>query len=500
MDLILIPFRDLLKYKIVSLVNTGDKNGDTAFTTFYIACISFILSKEIWVSIYNWLYYYYCIWYIKRHPHIKTTKIKKIIELIGRSGNESIFNINMQNPDLVKKFVHYVLLNTVHASSVHASSLCVIIKGECYFRTSSSGSLYSLAESTIPNLNSFLATFFAVFMSVFTYDGKIIWALYTPNCVSLCYQDKTTLDLLINTIENCNIKSATPVEKTQTMVKFLDGKTPPCPIYPDRNFDSYVSKHKSIIINHLDDMKVSLSGKSKFNGMGSYNFGMILHGKPGTGKTSIVKSVCNYLGRDALVVNMRNIKTCQEFEGIFQNYLNFVYILDEFDCVQGTISRDVDNDTLSNDSEKMKMLDEKYMKLLGLQSTENKETLNITKELELINKEIQTIKNKLTIDTMLTVLDGVVEMRGRVIIATTNYIDRIDSALIREGRFDLKIKLEEFNNQEIRDMLKLMYPEEDMSYLEDKIFKETYTPVQLISLSHRLRDFQCVVDELTVKN
>ena len=148
----------------------------------------------------------------------------------------------------------------------------------------------------------------------------------------------------------------------------------------------------------------------------------------------------------------------------------------------------------------MKMLDEKYMKLLGLQSTENKETLNITKELELINKEIQTIKNKLTIDTMLTVLDGVVEMRGRVIIATTNYIDRIDSALIREGRFDLKIKLEEFNNQEIRDMLKLMYPEEDMSYLEDKIFKETYTPVQLISLSHRLREFQCVVDELTVKN
>ena len=42
-------------------------------------------------------------------------------------------------------------------------------------------------------------------------------------------------------------------------------------------------------------------------------------------------------------------------------------------------------------------------------------------------------KNKLTLATLLEVLDGVMEMEGRMLVITTNYPEKLDKALIRPG-------------------------------------------------------------------
>jgi cell division protease FtsH len=47
-----------------------------------------------------------------------------------------------------------------------------------------------------------------------------------------------------------------------------------------------------------------------------------------------------------------------------------------------------------------------------------------------------------TINQLLTELDGFEENTNIVVIGATNRIDLVDSALIRAGRFDLKIRLE----------------------------------------------------------
>ena len=136
MDLLLIPFRDLLKYKIISSINTGDKNGDTAFTTFCIACVSFILSKEIWSTIYNWLYRYYCIWYIKRHPHIKTTENVAMINVIGKKPDCPYITITIAKGYqsslpaeflTIKNVIHYILTETMY----NHSSVSVV-NGKCF--------------------------------------------------------------------------------------------------------------------------------------------------------------------------------------------------------------------------------------------------------------------------------------------------------------------------------------------------------------------------------
>ena len=48
--------------------------------------------------------------------------------------------------------------------------------------------------------------------------------------------------------------------------------------------------------------------------------------------------------------------------------------------------------------------------------------------------------HRLTLATLLEVLDGVMEMDGRMLVITTNYPDRLDKALIRPGRIDMKVK------------------------------------------------------------
>jgi SpoVK/Ycf46/Vps4 family AAA+-type ATPase len=87
---------------------------------------------------------------------------------------------------------------------------------------------------------------------------------------------------------------------------------------------------------------------------------------------------------------------------------------------------------------------------------------------------------------MLTFLDGTIETRNRVIIANTNHIEKIDPALLREGRFDIKICLNYFTDFEIKELLQIMYGAEN----HDKIYSFTYqsgvyTPVKILNIAQQ---------------
>jgi chaperone BCS1 len=46
-----------------------------------------------------------------------------------------------------------------------------------------------------------------------------------------------------------------------------------------------------------------------------------------------------------------------------------------------------------------------------------------------------------SLSALLNVLDGVGSQEGRVLIMTTNHAERLDAALIRLGRVDMKLEL-----------------------------------------------------------
>ncbi|RFU24817.1 hypothetical protein B7463_g11525, partial [Scytalidium lignicola] len=55
----------------------------------------------------------------------------------------------------------------------------------------------------------------------------------------------------------------------------------------------------------------------------------------------------------------------------------------------------------------------------------------------------QEQKKGISFSGLINVLDGVSSVEGRVLVMTTNYLDRLDEALVRAGRIDYKV---EFTN------------------------------------------------------
>lgn len=67
------------------------------------------------------------------------------------------------------------------------------------------------------------------------------------------------------------------------------------------------------------------------------------------------------------------------------------------------------------------------------------------------------LENAITISGLLNAIDGVASAEGRVLIMTTNYPDKLDDALVRPGRVDMKIGFDLASKQQIRELFLRMY-------------------------------------------
>merc|ERR1719204_983137 len=67
--------------------------------------------------------------------------------------------------------------------------------------------------------------------------------------------------------------------------------------------------------------------------------------------------------------------------------------------------------------------------------------------------------NPLTFTGLLNAVDGIGEHRGTIFIMTTNFIDRLDSALIRAGRVDMKVEFKHATDYQLSEYFKWFYDE-----------------------------------------
>lgn len=68
--------------------------------------------------------------------------------------------------------------------------------------------------------------------------------------------------------------------------------------------------------------------------------------------------------------------------------------------------------------------------------------------------------NRLTFSGLLNAIDGVTSTEGRIVFMTTNYIDRLDPALIRPGRVDNIQYLGHCTGHQLTEMFRKFYPEQ----------------------------------------
>eukprot|EP00914_Ancora_sagittata_P032364 GHVO01065511.1.p1 GENE.GHVO01065511.1~~GHVO01065511.1.p1 ORF type:complete len:228 (+),score=34.77 GHVO01065511.1:931-1614(+) len=82
---------------------------------------------------------------------------------------------------------------------------------------------------------------------------------------------------------------------------------------------------------------------------------------------------------------------------------------------------------------------------------------------------------------LLNLLDGLIESPGRIIVMTTNHVDRLDPALIRPGRVDVKIEFQKSSRRITKQIISHFYEvDEDTWTLPSIIKDEMFTPAEIV--------------------
>ena len=199
----------------------------------------------------------------------------------------------------------------------------------------------------------------------------------------------------------------------------------------ERSIDTlfYKDDIKEEIINHIDSFFKNKEIYERRNI--AFKTGILLYGEPGTGKSSLANAIASKYGLNIVLVNIATF--------------------DKLDVQTLTSCFNADEKT--------------YLCLL-----EDIDTLyNINREgEEVVDKDDKKVINKL-----LQFLDSNSSPNNVIFVATTNYVEKLDEALLREGRFGKKFYIGPITEVEAKKMIKSFdctdeMMENIMSKIEDK--------------------------------
>lgn len=207
-----------------------------------------------------------------------------------------------------------------------------------------------------------------------------------------------------------------------------------------------------------------------------YTFGLLLHGVPGCGKTSLIKAISKDTQRHILNIKLSSSITLTQLRNLFYSdkiktftdtntplhYITIpveqrIYVMEDVDCLTSLL-----NQRNTNQEEILSDEDVKAIKMLGKERWEQMKNLNT---------------DKVTLSDILNIIDGVLETPGRILILTTNYPEKLDTALLRPGRIDLLVHFKECNTLQLRQMFEHFYDGKfDFNY---SLLENVYTPAYI---------------------
>ena len=153
--------------------------------------------------------------------------------------------------------------------------------------------------------------------------------------------------------------------------------------------------------NIFDYINAWLRSESYFSSRGiNHKIGILLYGAPGTGKTTFAKVLATKYNLDLIKLNLSDLSKLITKEEFWDKIERSVVVLEDIDVLVS--KRD----------------------------------------------ESVTSADKENFQALLQLLDGINSCKKTIFLATTNYIDNLDSALIRDGRFDIKIEMKNFDYDE----------------------------------------------------
>ncbi len=275
-----------------------------------------------------------------------------------------------------------------------------------------------------------------------------------------------------------------------------------------QTFDEYIFTTNRTLDNIYFDEKLSIieridffiHNKKWYDARGiPYTLGLMLYGEPGCGKTSFIKALCNMTKRHIIDIPLSRVKSCRELQNVFHKlrinnkempFEKRIYIFEDIDCVSDIIE--------SRESKDKKM--KEFMKKFSTVSSSTSTSSSTDSSSSSYTSERD---DKITLSYILNLIDGILETPGRILIITTNYPEKLDKALIRPGRIDIKIEFIKATTKVIAEMLTDFYEttlsKNDIQLL-DKADKK-WTPAELIQICGKnLKSISNAIIDITKYN
>lgn len=167
----------------------------------------------------------------------------------------------------------------------------------------------------------------------------------------------------------------------------------------------------------IGDLQEFLDSEHLYNRLGvPYHRGYLFYGPPGTGKTSVARAVATHFNLDVYYMALPDITEDNKLMGLVSNVQpGSILLIEDIDVVQSTHNRDHE------------------------QAPE------------------RDARRSVSLSGLLNALDGIGTPHGLITMMTTNHIDDLDPALIREGRVDLQELIGPLTNEQVSGLWEMTY-------------------------------------------
>ncbi|CAL5205909.1 unnamed protein product [Lathyrus oleraceus] len=169
----------------------------------------------------------------------------------------------------------------------------------------------------------------------------------------------------------------------------------------------------------IDDL-VTFSKAGEFYGRigRAWKRGYLLYGPPGTGKSTMIAAMANLLGYDLYDLELTAVKDNTELRKLLiETSSKSIIVIEDIDCSLDLTGQRTKKKAKKDDEEERKS---------GVMMEEREGRMS-----------------QVTLSGLLNFIDGLWSACGgeRLIVFTTNYVEKLDPALVRKGRMDKHIEL-----------------------------------------------------------